>query len=229
MDTTVVRQVYEATQGLFGLSTRAKSRVIVLLVLIGILSVRLVLVASARMRAPQIALVEQQIISRDDLIAESCLSAVTQAHSPAAELAIDRDRALSSVRTVTRVADAVLASVVLADGADVVVTEAVLLSAQFESGERLVWGRLWVATDGETHKGAVVYVDDTLGLPLLLYTDIEVTSLSVSGGCVEPVPLWATPQADGFFLLVLTAGFVFIGGGLLADYRKRVKHFLSHT
>lgn len=187
------------------------------------------MLASARGRASVALLPAERVITRDDLKANTCTSALINASNPdatPADLAtyntIDADEA-------ARIGDAVLAAHYQSHRETQAITsEPFLMSAPLRNTERLVWGQLWLPADDaggyDQSKASIVYVDAFAAAPLFLYTDITVKNPLTGAGCVIPPPLPdPAVQAQRFTPLMLGVSLMMIAAGMVLDYRQRIR------
>ncbi len=212
----------------FLLNNRVKARIAVLVLMLVALSARMALSAAARVTDPPPTLLDEQIVPMERLTADSCTAAIIRAHSPDAEPLPDDSAAMIDARLAARISDRFLPGYTDTTG-PAMTTEPLLLSAQFDSGERLVWGQLWLPADDDggydDHEAVVVYVDDTLATPLLMFTDIEVRDPVGTSGCREYTPFSLSIYADWVFTALLSMGVALISVGLVADYRTKAQDF----
>lgn len=192
------------------------------------LSARMALLVAARAAEPPPTLLDEQIVPVERLTADSCTTAIIRAHSPDAEPLPDATAAMINARLASRIADRFFPQHTDTTGS-AITTDPLLLSAQFDSGERLVWGRLWLPADEDgnydNNEAVVVYVDDTLAAPLLMFTAIEVNDPVGAAGCHEHTPFSLSIYTDWIFTALLGTGVALISVGLIVDYRAKAQDF----
>lgn len=183
------------------------------------LSARMALLAAARVAEPPPALLDEQIVPVERLTVDSCTAAIVRAHTPDADPLPDPTAALLNPRLANHIANRIFPQYTDTTRA-AITTDPLLLSAQFDSGTRLVWGQLWLPLD-ENNQAVVIYVDDTLAMPLLMFTDITVNNPLGAAGCQKHTPLSLSITPDWIFTALLSTGLALISIGLVADYRTK--------
>lgn len=200
------------------MSTRTKARLIVLMGLSVLLWGRVaVLWGESGERFAFPPLIAEQIIDRSTLRAEGCRAAVIYASRPQAQLVNDHQQATIDADLAARLADSVLRDHFAADlPMNKVVSDPLLLRADFFGESRLMWSRLWlpIDDDGTPHQRAtVLYVDAVMAAPALLFTDILITdpqAISCLHPAAPPTPreryIMLSPLLLGVSIILILAG-----------------------
>jgi hypothetical protein len=209
------------------LKRRNKARIVALVIVNMLLVARLAFLLLTRetiVRYP--ALVEQQIIERDDIRANTCTRAILLPASPNAVPVTDAD--------IIPIIDAELAALVsdtiLSDyfgrplTSEIIVHDPLLITAEIFGEERLIYARLWLLPDEngtyEKSVGAVLYIDANAAVPLTLYTDVQVRNPQAEGCFLRPPTNYRRRYetiAPLLFLIALTL----ILTGVFVDRRDR--------
>lgn len=197
----------------FRLSTRTKARVTVLVGLILVMLGRLAYLQADLSQGPELSpLPEEQIISRATLQSNDCEQLALRANRQGAERVFETEQQIIEPERAALIADSALMNNTgqridqLAH-----VSEPILLDADFERFERLVYARVWVLDADPSSTASVVYVDAIGALPLFLYTDIPVESASAMENCIAPVSrVWRYSYFPPV-LVLMAAGLIVAG------------------
>lgn len=179
-------------------------------------------------------LLEQQIIVRTGLRVNDCDRAVLRANQPYGEW-VDPSRAnepnLMDAEAARLLLDRALSDYLGFYGGveSAVVGAPMLLRVDIQMEKRLVWGRVWVLPnfDGgyDNQSAYVMYLDAIGGVPLALFTDIEILQLNTSSNCLFPMNATAQQkqQLTMGSILLIGASVAFIVIGLIWETRQRIK------
>jgi len=169
-------------------------------------------------------LLEQQIITRRGLRVNDCERAILRANQPYGEQ-VNLNEAntpnLMDAEGARVLLDRALGDYLGLYGGvqSAVVGVPLLLRVDIQAEKRLVWGRVWVLPSfdgGYEHQSAyVMYLDAIAGVPLALFTDIEILQLNTSSNCHFP-PSATVQQKQQLtwgsaLLIVASLGFILIG------------------
>lgn len=216
------------------MSARIRARLVVLLGIILLSSWQVYRTRLQLQRGASLPpLLEQQIIDRNGLRVNDCERAILRANQPYGE-AVNPNRVtepnLMDAEAARLLLDRALSDYLgLYGGVEsAVVGTPLLLRVDIQTEKRLVWGRVWVLPnfDGiyDGQSAYVMYLDAIAGVPLALFTDIEILQLDTSPSCL--VPLDATAQQKqqltngSAFLIVASLAFILIG--LIWEIRQQI-------